>query len=67
MLEINPDHPIINRLQEMFAADAENPKLTEWYQVLVDQSLLAEGSEVKDPASYVNRINRFLVDVLNKG
>ena len=66
MLEINPDHPIINRLQEMFTADAENPKLTEWYQILVDQSLLAEGSEVKDPASYVNRINRFLVDVLNK-
>jgi len=64
ILEINPDHPIIQRLQGIWEANAEDPKLPDWYRVLVDQALLAEGSEVKDPAGYVSRVNRFLIEVL---
>ena len=67
ILEINPDHPIMQSLQKLFEADAANPKLKDWYGLLVDQSLLAEGSEIKDPAGYVTKVNTFLTDMLAKG
>ncbi len=66
ILEINPEHPIIVNLHKKFEADENDPQLKEWYGVLVDQALLAEGSEVKDPAGYVNKVNRFLAEVLQK-
>jgi molecular chaperone HtpG len=50
ILEINPDHPIIQRLNARFEANPSDPKLADWYGVLVDQALLAEGSDLKDPA-----------------
>jgi molecular chaperone HtpG len=67
ILEINPEHPIARSLVEMFEADAENPKLKDWYGLLVDQALLAEGSEIKDPAAYVAKVNGFLSEVLSLG
>jgi len=66
ILEINPEHPIMKSLQKMYDADAGNPKLGDWYKLLVDQALLAEGSEIKDPAGYVSKVNGFLTEVLAK-
>jgi len=66
ILEINPEHPIMKSLQKMYDADAANPKLGDWYHLLVDQALLAEGSEIKDPAGYVAKVNGFLAEVLAK-
>jgi molecular chaperone HtpG len=66
ILEINPEHPIMKSLQKMYDADAANPKLGDWYHLLVDQALLAEGSEIKDPAGYVAKVNGFLTEVLAK-
>jgi len=64
ILEINPDHPIIKSLNARFEADPNDPNLTDWYGVLVDQALLAEGSDLKDPAKYVTRVNGLLKNVL---
>jgi molecular chaperone HtpG len=66
ILEINPEHPIMKSLQKMYDADSANPKLGDWYRLLVDQALLAEGSEIKDPAGYVAKVNGFLAEVLSK-
>lgn len=64
ILEINPDHPMVQKLHGIWEANADDARLGDWYRVLVDQALLAEGSEVKDPAGYVTRVNKFLVEVL---
>lgn len=64
ILEINPDHPIIQGLKARFETDPNDPKLADWYGVLVDQALLAEGSSLKDPAGYVARVNGLLKNVL---
>jgi molecular chaperone HtpG len=66
ILEINPDHPIIQRLNALYEADPVNPGLPDWYGVLVDQALLAEGSEIRNPAEYVKKVNGFLANVLEK-
>jgi molecular chaperone HtpG len=61
ILEINPEHPLIVRLNERFEKDASDSALGDWYGILVDQALLAEGSEIPDPAGYVTKVNQLLL------
>lgn len=55
ILEINPDHDIIKKL------DVENASFEDWAQVLFDQAALSEGAQIKDPAKYVKLVNKLLV------
>ena len=60
ILEINPKHPLIERLK----ASSDESAFTELAAVLYDQALLAEGAELEDPASYVRRVNKLIVEGL---
>ncbi len=55
-LEINPDHEIIKKL----LADPTNARVEDAAWLLFDQALLLEGVPLKDPASFVQRLNRVL-------
>ncbi|MET0210298.1 MAG: molecular chaperone HtpG, partial [Burkholderiaceae bacterium] len=55
ILEINPKHPVIERLV------GEHPRFDAWAQVLYDQALLAEGGQLDDPATFVKRINELML------
>ena len=54
ILEINPDHELINHL------NFQQDQLDDWAQVLFDQAVLSEGGKLESPADYVKRINRLL-------
>lgn len=56
ILEINPDHALIQQL------DASSDAFDDWAQVLFDQAALSEGAQIKDPANYVKLVNRLLVN-----
>jgi molecular chaperone HtpG len=53
ILEVNPAHPLVRRLE----ADARFDDLA---QILYDQAWLAEGGQLEDPAAYVQRVTRLL-------
>ena len=55
-LEINPDHEIIRKL----LADLSGNKVEDAAWLLFDQALLLEGIPLKDPATFVQRLNRVL-------
>ena len=57
ILEINPKHPVVLRLQN------ENAKFDDWSAVLLDQALLAEGGQLDDPATFVKRINALMLEM----
>lgn len=57
VLELNPDHPLIKRLNEARDDDA---RLREWAQVLFSQSVLTFGARLEDPAAFVGRLNSLL-------
>ena len=57
ILEVNPEHPIVRRLQP---ADA---RLGDWAQLLFDQALLAEGGQLEDPAQFVKRSNELMLSL----
>ncbi len=62
ILEINPEHELVKRLQTQAAAgDAQAEAFTELSRILFDQALLAEGGLPEDPAAYVQRVNRWLL------
>jgi molecular chaperone HtpG len=60
VLEVNPAHPLVARLKDI----ADETAFGELAHVLYDQALLAEGGELDDPASFVKRVNRLLVEGL---
>ncbi len=55
ILELNPHHPLVQRLQ----GDASN--LGEWASLLLEQAILAEGGQLEDPARFVKRVNTLLL------
>lgn len=56
ILEINPDHELIARVQQ-----ADDASFEEWSLLLLEQAMLAEGASLQDPASFVKRVNRLLL------
>ncbi|MFO1321284.1 MAG: molecular chaperone HtpG [Burkholderiales bacterium] len=57
ILEINPQHAIVQRLN----GEADETRFGDWSQVLFDQALLAEGGQLEDPATFVRRINQLML------
>ncbi|MGV3742138.1 MAG: molecular chaperone HtpG, partial [Burkholderiaceae bacterium] len=55
ILEINPDHALVQRLKY------EDAKFDDWSNILFDQAMLAEGGTLEDPASFVKRLNEMLL------
>ncbi|WAW10484.1 molecular chaperone HtpG [Oxalobacter vibrioformis] len=55
ILEINPDHPLVQSLKK------EEARFDDWAHILFDQAMLAEGGIPADPAAYVKRINDLLL------
>jgi|TARA_B110000971_G_scaffold51677_2_gene52307 molecular chaperone HtpG len=59
ILEINPDHPIVKKMD----AEKSKKKFDDWSDILFDQALLAEGGQLEDPASFVAKLNKMLVSI----
>lgn len=59
VLEINVEHPLVTRL----AAETDDARFGALSEIVLDHALLAEGSQLDDPAAYVSRMNRLLVEL----
>jgi molecular chaperone HtpG len=57
ILEINPGHPLIQRLH----SEAEGQWLDDWAHVLFSEAVLTLGASIEDPATFVGRLNDLLV------
>ena len=60
ILEVNADHPTLTAIQQLFAKDAQDPRIEKYCRLLYDQAVIAEGSKVRDPAAFAQRINELL-------
>lgn len=59
-MEINPGHPIMERLN----AEVQEDRFNDLAKVVFDQAALSEGRVLQDPAAYVKRINALLMETL---
>jgi molecular chaperone HtpG len=62
ILELNPNHEIFAKLQERFQQDKEDKTIGEYADLLLGYALLAEGSEIPEPAKF----NRLVVSLMLK-
>jgi molecular chaperone HtpG len=60
ILEVNPKHPLVERLRDT----TDDAAFADLAHVLYDQAMLAEGGELDDPAVFVRRVNRLIVEGL---
>jgi molecular chaperone HtpG len=56
VLEINPRHPLVERLNRQ----RDDPRLADWAHVLFNQAVLTLGARIDDPAAFVTRLNDLL-------
>jgi molecular chaperone HtpG len=64
-LELNPKHPLIERLQAVFDRDPASVELKDAAQVLYAQALLAEGARLPDPAAFSRLMGEVLTRALS--
>ncbi|PID46913.1 MAG: molecular chaperone HtpG [Proteobacteria bacterium] len=57
VLEVNPTHPMLERM----AAETDDEQFKDWASILFDQALLAEGGQLEDPAGFVHKLNTLML------
>jgi molecular chaperone HtpG len=61
ILELNPDHQILQVMTAMYEKDKADPKLKDYSELLFDQALLTEGSPIKDPLRFTRLVSELMV------
>ena len=62
VLEINPAHPLVERLNRR----PDDPRLADWASVLFNEAVLTLGARIDDPAAFVTRLNDLLTALAGK-
>ena len=62
VLEINPKHPLVERLNR----HQDDPRLADWASVLFNQAVLTLGARIDDPAAFVTRLNDLLTTLTDE-
>ncbi len=61
IFEINPEHPLVDKLDH----ESDEDRFADLANVLFDQACLAEGGTLEDPAAYVAKLNKLLLELSN--
>ena len=59
ILEINPGHPVFETMNGMLAS-GKDEQVQEYIDLLYNQSLLLEGSKIKDPAAFARSVAKLM-------
>lgn len=59
IFELNPAHPLVERI----ADEQDESRFSSWADLLLDQATLAERGSLKDPGSYVRRLNQMMLEL----
>lgn len=57
ILEINPDHALIKKI----TAQTDDVHFNKWCHFILDQAVLVESGQLKDPVGFVKMMNEFIV------
>ncbi len=62
VLEINPQHPLVKRLNQ----EPDDPRLADWAHLFYHQAVLTLGARIEEPAAFVGRLNDLLVTLTQR-
>lgn len=58
-MELNPEHPLVVKLDQ----ESDEDRFADLVGILFDQANLAEGGQLEDPAAYVQKLNKLLLEL----
>ena len=58
-LELNPSHPLVVKLDK----ESDEDRFADLIEIIFDQANLAEGGQLSDPAAYVRKLNKLLLEI----
>lgn len=61
ILEVNPKHPVIEKIKTLHEQDENSSTLEEYIEILHDQALLNEGSPIKNPLRFTKLVSKLMV------
>lgn len=61
ILEINPEHALVKRIK----TESDDTRFNRWADIMLNQALLAEGEQLKNPADFVKGMNELLLESFN--
>ncbi|MDT8317817.1 MAG: molecular chaperone HtpG [bacterium] len=61
ILELNPSHPLIETLNGIFSNDKDSGQFAEYVELIFEQALLTEGSQLKDPLGFAKKVSELMV------
>ena len=59
IFEVNPIHPLVEKLGN----ETDDDRFADLAMLLYDQAMLAEGSQLQEPATFVHRLNKLLLEL----
>ncbi len=65
VLELNPAHPLMPKLQAAFTADASDPRLGAYAKLLLGQAYLADTGTLPDPAAFTAALDAVMLRALS--
>ncbi|MBN1333761.1 MAG: molecular chaperone HtpG [Synergistales bacterium] len=67
ILEVNPDHPVINLMADLVRSGSEEELLKQVAYLIYEQAVISEGGEIEDPAHFSRDLSNILFNALRKG
>ena len=64
ILELNPEHPVLEALSRRFEANPTDPKIADAARLLLGQAILAEGGQLEDPSGFAQLVNKLMAESL---
>jgi molecular chaperone HtpG len=64
ILELNPNHAVVERLGKRFEDNPTDGRIAESAKILLGQAILAEGGQLEDPAGFAELVNKLLSETL---
>jgi molecular chaperone HtpG len=62
VLELNMDHPVVEKIKTLFESDRDNPELKDYSQLLLDMAVVSEGGKIDNPS----RFSKMVGDLMSR-
>ena len=59
IMEVNPRHPLVTKMD----SEQDEDRFADWTRIIYEQSILAEGGHLDDPAAFTKRLNGLLQEL----
>jgi molecular chaperone HtpG len=62
VMEVNVNHPVMEKIKQIFETDTTNPVLTDYSDLLFDIAVISEGGKLDNPS----RFSKLMGDLMAK-